>query len=119
MVDPRGRHKSKKRRKRKKKPTPKSSRSKSKGQRAPSLAFTPPPARLTAFSWADRVRPKTARQGGGGLRARWKDLAYIYEWDSQHGTVEKYDAAGFHLGEFDPKTGAQLKLSKAGRKVEP
>jgi hypothetical protein len=52
-----------------------------------------------------RVRPKTPVKGGGGLRKRWKDAeGNIYEWDSQHGRLEKYDKRGRHLGEFDPDT---------------
>jgi hypothetical protein len=33
----------------------------------------------------------------------------FYEWDSKSAAVEKYDARGHHLGEFDPVTGRQLK----------
>jgi hypothetical protein len=43
----------------------------------------------------------------------------IYEWDSQHGTVEKYDARGRHLGEYDPDTGEELKSADPSRRVEP
>jgi len=52
----------------------------------------PPPKELTAFPALKPVKPKTPVQGGGGLRKRWKDeTGNIYEWDSQHGTVEKYN----------------------------
>jgi hypothetical protein len=80
----------------------------------------PPPKDLLAFSDAERVKPKTPVQGGGGLRKRWKDSeGNIYEWDSQHGTVEKYDPSGQrHLGEFDPKTGQQTKPPDPSRKIE-
>jgi len=45
------------------------------------------------------------------MRKRWKDSeGNIYEWDSQHGAVEKYNSRGVHLGEFDPNTGAQTSL---------
>jgi filamentous hemagglutinin len=59
-------------------------------------------------------------QGGGKLRERWKDGdGRIYEWDSRHGTLEKYDRTGRHLGEFDPGTAAQLKGPNAARRIEP
>ena len=58
-------------------------------------------------------------QGGGTKRRRWKDnKGRIFEWDSQHGTVEMYDKQGKHLGEFDPQSGEQTKPAKPGRKVE-
>jgi hypothetical protein len=76
--------------------------------------------KLPAFPKAQKVRPKTPVQGGGKLRARWQDPeGTIYEWDYQHGTVEAYNPRGKHLGEFDPKTGAQLKPADATRSVEP
>ena len=57
---------------------------------------------------------------GGGKRKRWKDKkGNIYEWDYQHGTVEKYDKRGKHKGEFDAKTGQELKLPNPKRRVEP
>ncbi|MDU6410076.1 MAG: colicin E3/pyocin S6 family cytotoxin, partial [Yersiniaceae bacterium] len=79
---------------------------------------TKPP--LPAFPDAKRAPRKTAIQGGGGLRARWKDTqGKIYEWDSQHGTVEIYDKSGRrHLGEFDPVSGKQTKPANPTRKVE-
>ena len=43
----------------------------------------------------------------------------IYEWDSQHGTLEKYNKRGKHQGEFDPKTGEQTKPKNKKREVEP
>lgn len=42
----------------------------------------------------------------------------IYEWDSRHGTVEKYDKKGNHLGEFDAD-GGKVKDRNRDRKVEP
>lgn len=51
---------------------------------------------------------------------RWKDNdGRIYEWDSRHGTMEKYDGTGKHLGEFDAGTGAQLKGPNAARRIKP
>jgi hypothetical protein len=67
------------------------------------------PRALPAFSQARETTRKTPVQGGGGLRKRWKDKDYIYEWDSRHGRVEKWDKRGKkHLGEFDHQTGKQL-----------
>lgn len=66
------------------------------------------------------MKRKTSVQGGGGMRKRWEDNeGRIYEWDSRHGTLEKYDRTGKHLGEFDAGTGAQLKGPNAARRIEP
>ncbi|WP_281358631.1 colicin E3/pyocin S6 family cytotoxin, partial [Alteromonas ponticola] len=71
-----------------------------------SLKYIPPPKEIDGINGLKSAKPKTAIQGGGGLRKRWKDKkGNIYEWDSQHGTVEKYNKQGKHLGEFDPNTG--------------
>ncbi len=75
----------------------------------------PPPSSLPGFPGARRVPPKTPVQKGGGLRPRWEDKKHIYEWDSQHGEVEKYDKQGKHLGAYDTN-GKQLKGPEAGRK---
>ncbi|MFU2080936.1 colicin E3/pyocin S6 family cytotoxin [Avibacterium endocarditidis] len=75
---------------------------------------------ITGFSDLTVVKPKTPIQGGGGLRKRWMDSkGNIYEWDSQHGALEKYNKKGKHLGEFDYKTGIQTKPANSTRKVEP
>jgi hypothetical protein len=73
--------------------------------------FPAPRRRLPAFPDAELTRPKTPRSGGVGLRKRWRDrqVGRIYEWDSQHGTVEVYDGQGRHVGEFDPFSGERLK----------
>jgi len=70
--------------------------------------MVPAPKGLKAFPAAERVRPKTGRH-------RWFDFqaGYIYEWDYQHGRVERYDKRGWHLGEFDPDTGAMTKPAKS------
>lgn len=66
------------------------------------------------------AKRKTPVQGGGGMRKRWEDNeGRIYEWDYRHGTLEKYDRTGKHLGEFDAGTGAQLKGPNAARRIEP
>jgi hypothetical protein len=81
----------------------------------------PAPKSLEGFPGAKPAKPKTSVQGGGGLRARWKDSkGKIYEWDYQHGTVEVYSKNGRrHLGEFDASTGQQVKPPNANRQVEP
>lgn len=82
------------------------------------MTYIPPPKNLSAFPQAKRVKSKTSI-ARGGLRRRWKDENYIYEWDSYHGKVEKYDKRGNHLGEFDPDTGKQIKSADSNRKIEP
>lgn len=78
-----------------------------------------PPSVLEAFPNTERVRGKTTR-AGGSKRARWEDAdGNIYEWDYQHGKLEKYDRRGKHQGEYDPKTGKQTKPSDPTRRVEP
>ena len=78
-----------------------------------------PPENLPAFPDAKKAKKKTPRQGGGGLRERWKDKKKIYEWDYQHGKVERYNKRGKHEGEFDPETGEQTKPADKNRRVEP
>jgi hypothetical protein len=65
-----------------------------------------------------RVPGKTPVQGGSKLRERWVDQkGQIYEFDSRHGTLEKYTPNGKHLGEFDAATGRMLKDRDPTRKV--
>jgi Cytotoxic len=76
--------------------------------------MVPAPRSLKAFPNAERVEPKS-------IRRRWFDAdnGYIYEWDYQHGRVERYDRRGRHLGEFDPETGAMTtKPANPGQTVE-
>ncbi|UCP12629.1 S-type pyocin domain-containing protein [Pseudomonas sp. MM213] len=82
--------------------------------------YHPAPKGLIAFPDATRAKRKTPLKGGGGLRKRWKtSKGTIFEWDSQHGTVEMYDKRGRHLGEYDPTTGKQTKPADSSRSVEP
>ena len=82
--------------------------------------YHPKPDSLPAFPDAKWAKSTTSVQGGGGLRPRWKSRdGTIYEWDFQHGAVEKYNKRGKHLGEFDHKTGTQNKAADPTRKVEP
>ena len=74
---------------------------------------------ITGISGLKPAKPKTPVQGGGKLRARWKDSdGKIYEWDSQHGELEKYDKRK-HLGAFDYKTGDKIKPADPKRRIEP
>ncbi|MDU8925686.1 colicin E3/pyocin S6 family cytotoxin, partial [Pasteurellaceae bacterium LIM206] len=75
---------------------------------------------ITGFKDLIKVKDKTPVQGGGKLRPRWKDHdGNIFEWDSQHGTLEKYNKRGVHLGEFDYKSGIQTKPANPNRRVKP
>ena len=86
----------------------------------PAHKYHPAPTDLTAFPDAVKANRKTTVKGGGGLRKRWKtSTGVIFEWDSQHATVEMYDKRGRHLGEFNPETGEQTKPADKTRKVEP
>lgn len=83
-------------------------------------SYYPPPKGLTAFPDTRLAPRKTPIKGGGGLRKRWKSNdGIIFEWDSQHGAVEKYNKRGKHLGEFNPETGEQTKDADNTREVEP
>lgn len=76
------------------------------------------PRNLPGFPDARRVPPRTGF--AAGRRARWRDANNdILEWDARHGRVERYNARGAHLGEYDPETGQQLSPSDPTRKVEP
>lgn len=84
------------------------------------LGYHPKPENLPAFPDAIWARPKTSVQGGGKKRPRWKDKeGNIYEWDFQHGAIEKYNKRGKHLGEFNHITGEQTKSPDNTRTVEP
>ena len=83
-------------------------------------SYHPPPKGLSAFPDAKITTRKTPLKGGSGLRKRWKTKdGTIFEWDSQHGAVEKYNKRGKHLGEFNPETGEQTKNADSTREVEP
>lgn len=82
------------------------------------MSYRPPPKIPAAFPGLRRVKPKTSF--GGGLRVRWKDDdGYLYEWDYQHGAVEKYSSNGTPLGEYDPDSGNQTKDADVTRRIEP
>jgi Cytotoxic len=77
------------------------------------------PKSLPAFPDAKRTTSKTPIQRSRNLRPRWKDRDYIYEWDGQHGAIEKFNKRGRHLGEFDHNTGIQTKPADQTRRIEP
>ena len=84
-----------------------------------SHTYYPKPDELPAFPDAKWATPKT-RMKGGGLRPGWKDgSGTIYEWDFQHGAIEKYNKRGKHLGEFNHNSGTQTKPADPTRRVEP
>ncbi|NMD61880.1 hypothetical protein FEZ60_00975 [Rhodococcus sp. MS16] len=57
------------------------------------LGYYPAPRHLPGFPNAKLVKRMNERK-------RWKDdKGNIYEWDYQHGAVEKYNKNGTHLGE--------------------
>jgi hypothetical protein len=74
---------------------------------------------LPGFPDAKPVKPKTPiSENGGKLRKRWKSPdGTIYEWDYQHGTVEKYDKKGIHQGEYRPD-GTTIGPNR-NRKIKP
>ena len=79
-----------------------------------------PPKEFPAFPELKIVRSKTPIMNSGQLRKRWKDgKGYLYEWDYQHGKLEKYNKRGRHLGEFDVVTGEQTKSADPSRSIEP
>ena len=67
------------------------------------------------WNYSQRSRPKSEK-----LYEKFSEWeSNIYEWDFQHGTVERYDRSGIHTGEFDPKSGRRISEAVPGRRVEP
>lgn len=59
-----------------------------------------------------RAKPKSRRR-------RWRgQKGQIYEEDTQHGELEKYNRRGKHKGTVDPETGEIIKSPVKGRMVE-
>ncbi len=74
--------------------------------------YQPAPKNLPGF-------PKAKWAKTMGRRKRWvDDDGNIYEWDYQHGAVEKYSKKGVHQGEYDPNTGQQTKPPDTKRSPE-
>ena len=83
------------------------------------MTYITPPDEFPAFPGRKTVRPKTG-YGGGKLSKQWKDdRGDLYEWDGLHARLERYDARGKHLGEYDPTTGTQTKPADKTRRIEP
>ena len=59
-----------------------------------------------------RLKPKSQRRCLSGLKGQ------IYEEDTQHGELEKYNRRGRHEGAVDPETGEVLKGPVKGRSIE-
>ena len=59
-----------------------------------------------------RAKPRSKRR-------RWLgDNNQIYEEDTQHGELEKYNRRGKHEGSVDPETGEVIKGPVKGRSIE-
>ena len=54
-----------------------------------------------------------------GNRKRWRSATQVYEEDTQHGDLEKYNKRGKRLGSVDPDTGEIVKPPVKGRTIEP
>jgi hypothetical protein len=53
-------------------------------------------------------------------RRRWQGAKkQVYEEDTQHGELEKYNRRGKHKGSVDPETGEIIKGPVKGRTIEP
>lgn len=53
-----------------------------------------------------------------GFRRRWTDEnGNIYEWDSRHSELERYNRRGRHTGVIDPETGERIRPSIPGRRI--
>jgi hypothetical protein len=59
-----------------------------------------------------RAKSKTQRKRWAGPKGQ------IYEEDTQHGELEKYNRRGKHEGTVDPKTGEIVKPPVKGRTTE-
>jgi Cytotoxic len=83
------------------------------------MSYIPPPDK-PPLPGLRQVKSKTPFNGNGRLRRRWKDgSGYMWEWDYQHGRLEKYDSKGKHVGEFSPIDGSQTKPADPNRSVKP
>ena len=52
-------------------------------------------------------------------RKRWREIKkQIFEEDTQHGELEKYNKGGWHEGSVDPDTGEIIKGPVRGRFIE-
>jgi hypothetical protein len=58
-----------------------------------------------------RLKPKSRRR-------RWRRGKQIFEEDTRHGELEKYNQRGKHKGTVDPDTGEVIKPPVRGRRIE-
>ena len=69
------------------------------------------PDHLPAFPHAIRIRPESGR-------VLWREPdGTLLEWDDHDGALEMYGVHGWHLGEYDPVTGGNLKVAEPGRRL--
>jgi hypothetical protein len=59
-----------------------------------------------------RMKPKNQRRRWSGPKGQ------IYEEDTQHGDLEKYNSRGKHKGSVDPDSGEIIKGPVKGRTME-
>jgi hypothetical protein len=65
--------------------------------------------------FVEELEPTKAK----GRRKRWLGFkGQIYEEDTQHGELEKYNRRGKHKGAVDPDTGEIIKKPVKGRCIE-
>ncbi|MBB3238117.1 colicin E3/pyocin S6 family cytotoxin [Phyllobacterium endophyticum] len=85
----------------------------SEGRKNPDHKYFPAPKsadQIKGIRGLEQAKDKAGRR-------RFKDNdGNIYEWDRQHGTLEKYDKKGKHLGEYDPQTGQRTPGKKGKAK---
>lgn len=54
-----------------------------------------------------------------GSRKRWSSVrGQIFEEDTQHGELEKYNDRGWHEGSVDPESGELIKEPVRGRRTQ-
>lgn len=93
-----------------------------KGRKNPDHDYFPAPktSEITGFPGLVEQKRKTPRQGGGGLRERWRDAKgrTLYEWDSKKAELEAYRESDLsHLGAFDPYTSERRGQPKKERRI--
>jgi len=80
------------------------------------MPYIPAPRLLKAFQKHNVRNPK--QEYRGGIAELERSGGNIYEWDSRHGRVEKYNK-GEAPWEFDPETGEQINPPNPDYEVEP
>jgi len=59
----------------------------------------------------EKVKAKSARK-------RWQSATQVYEEDTQHGDLEKYNSRAKHMGSVDSESGEITKPPVKGRSIE-